>query len=523
MRAGLIVVVCLGIALPAGATATRLAPAELPWLDPEEATALLADLEEAGLLPADLDLTGLTTPAPDANDAGPTPTWSWRLETTDDGRLGSSLDGRAGPVAWRLRARRGTEDATEVGGCVWVDDPRWAAAVGGVGVQHGLGLLAAGPGRNRTASLGGSLLPGDLGPRRWSSPDGASGVRGAVAEWRTRIVVAGAMVGRIETDHGDSLRTERVAWLALQRAGLALSVLSRLGGVERGHSLAGKVTQGALDVRAEAAVWREAAGTGSARAAAAAARWRGRKGAVEVLAATATAATGPVLGSRPACLLGWDGRGWAVRGRLALSATLTGTVLAAATEDRPSRTSTRDRTVRQTLEAGVRGRCPRQGTWAVRWRRREDARWVADEAAPWRPPRAEKPQVSDTFLGEGALRVGEGELAGAIRWVVQERDDERGRRAVASLIWRGPVGPLRATLGRGWAWGDPVAVSTVTTPVSGLVVPRAWSAWSDEIHAGAELAAGPWRVQIAAARRTPAYPDAGPPVWQGWLRLAVAW
>jgi hypothetical protein len=524
MKAGaMVAVVWFCVSLPIAAVAARLATADLPWLDPEEAAALLADLEEAGLLPADLDLPGLGLPGR-SEDAEPTrSSWSCRLETTHDGRARASLDGRAGPVGVRLRARRGLEGPPQAGGCVWAEDPSWAVAVGGVGVQHGLGLLAAGPGRNRTASVAGSLLPGDNGPRYWSSPDAASGVRGLVAEWRTGVVSAGAMVGRLEETPGRGFTAERAAWLAVRREGLVVSALACPGPNERGQSLAVAVSKGRLDLQAEATAWRDRASAGSATATAAAARWRGKRIAIEALAATSAAPAGPRFGSRPACLIGWDGRGWAVRGRVALSAALTGTFLVASAEDHPSRTTAQDRASRQTLEAGVTGRLAPGATWAVRWRRREDLRWVQNEAAPWQPPRCEGQEVTDAYVAEASMPVGGGDLGGALRSASREITSGRGRRSVASLRWRGPCGPLRATVGGSWAWGDPVAVSTVTTPVAGLAVPRSWSQWSAEIHAGAELAVGPWRIQLAAARRTDALLPPGPATWEGWLRLAMTW
>jgi hypothetical protein len=344
-----------------------------------------------------------------------------------------------------------------------------------------------------------------------------------VAEWRTGAVLAGAMVGRLEQTPGAGFAAERAAWLAFRREGLAISVLACPGPNERGQSLAVAASKGKLDLHAETIAWRDAASAASATATAAAARWRGKGIVVEALAATSAAPAGPRFGSRPACLIGWDGRGWAVRGRAALSAALTGTVLVASAEDHPSRTAARDRALRETLEAGVTGRLAAGGTWALRWRRREDLRWVHDEAAPWQLPTREGHEVTDTYLAEASLPVRGGDLGGAVRSVVRDVVVGRGRRSVASLRWRGPCGPLRATIGGSWAWGDPVAVSTVTTPVAGLAVPRSWSQWSAEVHAGADLAVGPWRIQVAAARRTDALLPPRPAAWEGWLRLAVAW
>ncbi len=520
IMAGMHTAVCVGVALTAAVAAAELAPADLPWLDPEEAAALLADLEEAGLLPADLDLAGLASPVRAAGELAPRRSWSCRVEGADDGRVRSSLDGRVGRLELQLRARRGREDAPEVGGCFWMEDPHWTAAAGGVGVQHGLGLLAAGPGRNRTAGISGSLLPGDGGLRRWSSPDAATGLRGIAAEWRQGPLAAGAMSGRFVEAAGVAATEPRVGWLAWRRKGLAVSALTADGG----HSAALSVAEGALDLRAEIASWRgAAAAAGNGLASAVAVRWRGRSGTVEAMAATSSAGGAPALGSRPACLLGWDGNGWAVRGRAALSATLRGTILAAAAEDRPSRSTASDRALRQTFEAGVTGRFAPGSTWALRWRHREDRRWRHDETMPWLPPQPDGRQAIDTYVAEGALRMGAGDLGGALRWVARDDAEGRGRRAVASLAWRGPAGPIHATLGGTWAWGDPVAVSTVTTPVSGLVVPRSWSQWAEEVHAGADLATGPWRLQAAVARRSPAARSTGPAVWQAWLRLAVAW
>jgi hypothetical protein len=103
-------------------------------------------------------------------------------------------------------------------------------------------------------------------------------------------------------------------------------------------------------------------------------------------------------------------------------------------------------------------------------------------------------------MAEGALRVGVSELAGAVRWVAQVSGDERGRRAVASLVWRGPVGPVRATLGGNWAWGDPVAVSTVTTPVA-VWQSRGRESWSDRSTPASTCEIRACTVATAVARR----------------------
>jgi hypothetical protein len=520
--AGVGLVVLLVGPATAASSAPRTAPADLPWLDPEEAAALLGERKEAGLAPADLDLAGLVRQPARIEDNDPSrPTWSCHLESDADGRSRAALDGHAGPIALRMRLRRGLDDAPHVGGCLWMDSPHLAVGAGGVAVQHGLGLLAAGPSRSRTASISGSLLAADSGPRHWSSPDGAAGIRGLVAEVRSGAVAAGAMVGRQEQSPAGAYAAERAAWLSFQRDGLSIAALVCPGPQEPGRSLAVAATRGQLDLRAETTAW----GAPGARAAAtaAAARWRQKGLAIEALAAVASAPAEPRFGTRPACLIGWDGRGWAVRGRLAFSAAVTGTILVAAAEDHPARTTARDRAARHAFEAGVNGRVAAGGTWALRWRRREDLRWVHDEAAPWPPPALAQTEVTETFVAESSWPLRGGLLAGAIRGVVRESGPVRGRRAVASLVWRGPCRGLRATFGGNWAWGEAAAVSTVTTPVSGLVVPRSWSQWAAEVFAGAELRVGPGRIQAAAARRTPALLPRGPASWEGWLRLAVVW
>jgi hypothetical protein len=402
-----------------------------------------------------------------------------------------------------------------------MDGRHLAVGAGGVGVLHGLGLLACGPGRSRTASISGSLLPGEAGPRQWSSADAATGVRGLMAELRAGPLTAGVLAGRREQPAAGGFTAERVAWVALRREGLSLSALISPTEGERGQSFALAAGRGGLDLRAETTVWR--AGAGTAAATAAAVRWRRRGLAVEALAATAAAPSGPRSGCRPACLIGWDGQGWAARARLALGKALTGTVVAAVAEDHPGRTTARDRDVRHTLEAGVNGRTPAGGTWALRWRRREDLRWVHDPAAPWRPAASEATEMTDTYVAEAMAPLSVGELGGAIRSVARGGGAAGGRRTVASLAWRGPLGPLRATAGGSWAWGEGAVVSTVTTPVAGLAVPRSWSQWSAEVHAGAEVAVATWRVQVAVARRSSALLPPGPPAWEGWLRVLASW
>lgn len=525
--------VVIAVLILAGSAAGAPPLEDLPWLDPEETAALLADLEEAGLVPSDVDLRDLGVveqPAPDPAvvEARAWPTGSCRLAAQDDGRLRASLDGRAAAIGFRLRARGGTAGPAEVGGCAWADGPSWAAAAGGVGVYRGLGLLAAGPGRGRTLSVCGSLNAAASGPRHWSSADGTTGARGVVGQGRVGAFTAGAMVGRQAATTTAPAAAENAAWLEYRRGPLAIGGLVEPGAGERGRSLAVAVDLVGLQLRAETARWAGLGTAGRAAATAGSVRWGSRKVMIEAQGANAAASAGPRHGARPACLIGWDGWGWAARGRVGVGPSLALTVLAAAAEDRPTRTLAQDRDMRLNLEIGLAGRAGPRGTWTLRWRRREDTRWHHDDAAPWLPAANAGDRTTDTWVGEGTLTLDRGEVTGALRVVAVDEPTGQGRRAVASARWRGPWGPFRATIGGTWAWGDPVSVATVTTPVAGLAVARAWGAWAAEFYAGADLRLGRARIQAAAARRTPAIPataltTATSAAWQAWACLAVDW
>lgn len=519
--------------------------ANLPWLDPEEAAALLVELEEAGLVPTDLDLRGLglePSGAAEADVRPPTdpaaatmrtdPNWSCRLEARDDGRTRASLDGRCGPLHAGVRASRPPRGlAAALGGCLWAEQATWSMAVGGVGVQHGLGLFCAGPGRARSATIASSLVGGEAGLRHWSSPDGTTGVRGLAAQGGLGPLEAGALVGRL-TEGADGSTGARAAWLALRRGSLDVSCAVSPGPGEAGRGVAVRFTGPHLDVQAERADWKPVGGQRAA-ATAIAVRWRERGLVVEGLAAAAVAPAAPRLGCRPACLIGWDGQGWAVRTQVAAGARVTATLLAAGAADRPARTRALDRDLRHQTEAGVAGRLRGRMAWSLRWRRREDVRWAPDEEAPWLPPQRTRRVITETVVAEAAVDLPADEVVGALRCVERDDGTSDGRRVVATIRWRRLIGRVRWTAGGGWAWGDPVAVTTVSTPALGLAVPRAWSAWDAEVYAGGEASLGPGWVQFAVARRMPAF---GPPSgdagsvaararaeWEAWLRLAVSW
>jgi hypothetical protein len=166
----------------------------------------------------------------------------------------------------------------------------------------------------------------------------------------------------------------------------------------------------------------------------------------------------------------------------------------------------------------------------IRWRRqsKEIRNWL--EQSPWLPPalssRSEREQlVLSAERIWPSLRL---LLTYRSRQELADRGDPEvvawRRRSLVSLTaqWQ-PPGAWRARGGWHVAWGDPVDLVSVVSPLPGIVVPRHWGHWRAETQAGLERRWDNLRIQLGGAARQPREGMEGGMRLEVWLRSEVIW
>jgi hypothetical protein len=261
---------------------------------------------------------------------------------------------------------------------------------------------------------------------------------------------------------------------------------------------------------AEAARWGQGNSAAVAAVAAERGRWRGQ------LQAGVASAVDDLPGSRrPACLLGWYGRGWALRmqGRPWPRVGLAG--LLAWSQARDPRRLPGDLRERWRAELVWSLTTPGQGRWRLRWRVDQEWQRKWPREASWLP--AERwPQPALTWLAATWEQTVAG---GRLRADWRLRQKNHDARQLLSATWRRDLGPVRLRGGWQAAWGAPVDLVTLAVPVAGYYLVQHWGQWRSGLWLGLE-GTGRWGWQLAVVTRTPAA-AAGPVQWTAHVGLRL--
>lgn len=457
-----------------------------------------------------------------------------------------------GVVSVLLRARREEDGSVLLAGGAAASRGAWAAAIGNVETDHGLGLLSASAGRWRSLSAAAPLARAGLG---WSL-SGALDAPRAVAGLAVQIPVGG---GALQLVRGASARPERPAALARAeilharwaREGPRASVAVLVGSWEevRGGSVCGGWAAGPWSGLFESALWRAPGEEVTQGAAVAGVAWAHERGwRLDLQAAAGWAREAPPHGSRPAVLPAPEGRGWAVRAAGPFSRGVVAQALlaegeatsVAAASGTPERARNGQRelavvwragdgwraelrwTGRAEREIGWRNRSPWLPPAAAAWEERSQlAATVSGARGPWRWRLSARTlrQARVAAAGEnggGSEAGGDGTAAGAAAAA-----SPAVRRAHFSCqVDRGGRHGWLVRLAWGSAWGEPIDLATISSPWPGLSVPRHWGGWSGETSAGLGWRARRWEWGVALARRWAAAP---PAEWGVWQRFGLRW
>ncbi len=403
-----------------------------------------------------------------------------------------------------------------------------ALGAGGMGMEHGFGLIAAAPGRWRSLAAASGLGAGRQGWTPYASGRDRRALVGAAVGLSGRGWDLQTVVGEGDDPDGDPER-EDARLVRLSRRG-RISVAMLLGSTASGSggSFHVEARSEGIDCAAECARWRpRGAETAGGAWAAHAGRRRGRL-LVEALAAAADPGFAPPLGRRPAVLLDEAGRGWGLRAAAGLGRGNRISALAADAWLRESAAAGCEVSRRQRLEIAAAGAPVADLRFSGRFRWDTERTTARLPEAPWLPPGIVVLRRETRFSLKAEWRP-EG---GAARLTVSSlgrRDERREGDGLPAFGLRRTMAAIRAECGLGaglilrgamaWAWGDEVDLVTAAAPAPGILRPRHWGRWSAETSLGMDWRRGGRRLSVAFCRRRPTRAAGSTSLYEFHLRL----
>jgi hypothetical protein len=448
------------------------------------------------------------------------PDYSLRLDLAS---RGLTVKGR-----WR-QDRSGAQFAA---GAVGIGPQGARVTAGQLGIAHGFGLLAAGPGRGPTLTADGTLARSGRGLRSWTgraAPQTVRGVSGQLSwgAWRGE-ALHGRRDGTLNGDRPTTLIRLGVAD-ASWRAAALLVVDPR----ETGASLALRGRRGPLETAGEFSVRRPVGARRFLAAWLTQGGWRlHRDFRLEILAGWADPGPRPVMAQKHPVFGDWAGQGVAVRVVWRAGPGVRAKLLLhrgqGAWPEGPGparRRSLVDALLSRTWDSGCEG--------AIRWRAGNEAVTAWSERFPWLPP---TPAWRDT---RRVLSVVAGWRAvggrGQVRWRRLQLERNRqgigqesgGGRSLLTVAGRRRLaGSVQVRAAWTTSWGDPVDLVSAVAPVAGYVLPRHWGHWRSEHLIGLAWDPGSWRGEFAVSRRQPdrlGSPAPESDVWTVWGQGSWNW
>jgi hypothetical protein len=517
------------------------------WVDPEEAATVLAELRDNGIVLTEDDWRRLglepelSTSDP-RNDRRPLSTpaaesWRCRALWRINGRPQEFPSHSAriwldrGSLHVSLKHRRDGSAQRATGMALAWRASRNQVLFGGVGAAYGLGLFVAGPGRWSSLSSSASLYPGRAGPISYVGSRDPQALWGAASRldinsWRLDI-----LWGKQQSLRADQ-KSGRVGVMGLTKRWSCFEVGGWLG--QQGDATGGSATFSAVYPLGlmvfETASWRFGAENDWQSAWAVLLRLARDSWLIEGQMAGSQGGTGAPLAQRPAILPGWQGRGWAIRGSLALPSRLRLRILAAQGLQRRLASDNLETLQTETWEAALEQRFGPGWRGEVRYRTGviETLGW--EDRSPWLPPADRRLRGRDQIV---ALLQHQRRHLGfqiSLRALKELRDDleaslATGRRrclvATRSDWLCGARWRLRFAWG--WAWGETVDLVSVASPLTGYVIPRHWGRWKSESSIACEYRHTWGWIQLGAAWRTPDDMQRGPTETEFLARSRLSW
>jgi hypothetical protein len=497
----------------------------------EDIEEILAALEAAGLAPSEIDQGAWTEPPPESGKGlagGMDFSGSVRLRgiftAPDVFRQDLRLDLRAGPAGGRVRFAALDGRFQFLGGALNLEGNSSRLVMGYTGLQSGLGLLLAAPGRGRSPTADSSFRKPGSRLALWSAAPESHTVNGAALKTTWRRLTVSALAG-----NSGLTANKPVAQTKALSAGLAwgqgsLGLIALQSGNGQGISLWGLGSQGTLETGGECAVWREGPEKSLSITWEVTATLRpSRAWLFQGAMAESGGGNRSPLGRRSVFQRGDEGSGWGLRGRWSGLKGLQLALLAAESLNRVSLPQPRLEKTRTWDFIGLL-RVNRILRLDFRLRSFSSRRWLWDDRFPWRP--ASLVTTEGRMQGKlGLTWENRGDRLSAAGRVLQTGDsEESARRVLIQVDFRRAVRPWFQVRGAyGTAWADPVDLVSAVSPLPGLVQPRHWGSWRSESLLGIGATGRLFQFWGGVSRRLPSRQDNQVASWQGWLELRAEW
>jgi hypothetical protein len=435
----------------------------------------------------------------------------WRHQW--DRKMGSAWTSRmnfkGNSFNMRLKHTKGNTGVSETAGFMVFEKLHLKMGLGDFGMNHGFGLLKAGPGRGAYLGSDNKFGMKRQGIRPWSGGVDSGALRGGSLQWckggKWDVSFVMGQVNGVDKDPLLPKPVEKMLRLGGHDEGKKWGFLMASSGTDMGFSIAGSSVGSMAHASFEVAGWR--AGQVQTIAAFAWALVVGMEpwnNWVTEGVLVATDGTGFFTGGQlPYLPAGEGGRGWFLRGGRKVPGVGHVMLLVGKMKHRTT-TGTGQR--HNTILLDLQGRwLPRKGLEInARWRRRHRVTEMWSAIYPWQAPFNSGQELRSVLSGQIKWKSGPMTTKFMARHYQQGKDETWGVRSLVSVAAIYRVGKNLAIQGSNTtAWGDPIDLVSALSPMAGLVLPRHWGNWREETTIGIRLSWKKCQVRSGFSLRLP--------------------
>jgi len=437
--------------------------------------------------------------------------WGWRQQWTSPSNSGwnAKLDIESKGAHLRYRQVNRSQGISGRGGFLVYNYSSLTVGVGDFGLNHGFGLLKAGPGRGSYLAADSRLGPKRQGVRRWAGGYDTGAVRGGTVHWSIgdkwdALLVFGSVHNPEKGEDSTLLQEKMIRLGSITNSGHQWGVLVAASGKNRGMSLTGSAKGHGLHGSFEVAGWQAAEEVKPAFAWAMEVGLESRKNWVLEGIVVATDGAGIFTGGHlPYIPAGEDGRGWFLRtgrrvsgkGRLLL-------VIGKMGHRTPTGTGQRH----QSTLLDLQGRwLPKSGIEiSGRWRRRQRKSETWSPIYPWQAPHLAGQELRSVLTCQLSCKFQPLTTRVMARLYQQGKDADWGTRSLITISATYWLSSCYAVQGSNTtSWGDPIDLVSALSPMAGLVLPRHWGSWSEETTFGFRFEWNFLQCRLGCSRRVP--------------------
>jgi len=497
----------------------------------EDTQEILAALEEAGLSATEVEQRSWSDNMPRTSQHSPgsilgwtrgemSSRWSGKILGQPLGQL--KLDLRNGWSRWRGRVDWGAGSTGLKSGAVRFVRGRQSLTVGIMGLQSGVGLLMAAPGRNGSlAADSGFIRPGERVSLWSSAPDdrtmGGVGLETGRGPWTVRALIG----NRVILDEEGS----RIRMGSISRLGQLIdwgSTVVTLGS-QIGYGIWAGKKRGPLQWRGGWANWHGGSDSNQNRSLEAVVSIQlGPRWAVQTGLASASGGHPSPLAARSPFLKGDEGSGWGIRGWWRSKSGVKYSVLWARSTTNSTQPSAQ-KNGHTILDMTTAWKYNPATEFLFRFRTTEHRQWEWSDRFRWAAPFLDQEEQQQLLQAGVSWQPGPLVLRFKMKHLLKIRDEVSGKRTMYRLSGRNYWGPFHLRWAFGTAWGQEVDLVDAVCPVPGLVQPRHWGKWQTETQLGLGLRAVSLDLWVAGIRRKPTQANIVAGSSQFWALIGRKW